>query len=92
MDGEWPSQYIRETDAVYDRFTFDALFRRLLADGYDHEEAVGIIMNYCALSALVLHERIHNKYYFKLSVDESVAEDLLAWKREVLNKALGSQN
>ena len=77
MDDEWPPRCVTETCEVYDRFTFDVLFRRLLADGYDHEEASDIIMHHCALSALTLQERIHNKYYFRLSTDEPIAEDLL---------------
>ncbi len=92
MDEEWPPRYVTETYEVYDRFTFDALFRRLLADGYDHEEAKDIIMHHCALSVLVIQERIHNGYYFRLSEDETIAEDLLEWKREVFNKALNSPN
>jgi hypothetical protein len=92
MDDEWPPRYVAETYEVYDRFTFDALFRRLLVDGYDHEEAKDIIVHHCALSVLVIQERIHNKYYFRLSEDETMAEDLLEWKREVRDKALNSQN
>ena len=92
MDEEFPPRYVKETYEVFDRFTFDSLFRRLLADGYDHEEAKDIILHHCALSVLVIQERIHNEYYFRLSEDEPVAEDLLEWKREVLKKALNCQN
>ena len=33
MDDEYPPVYIREFPEVFDRFTFDYLFKRLLADG-----------------------------------------------------------
>lgn len=92
MDDEFPPAYIRDNYDVFDRFTFDALFRRLLADGYDHEEAKDIIMHHCALSALVLQERIHNEYYFELSVGVAFADDLLELKREALDKAINSEN
>jgi hypothetical protein len=92
MDDEWPPRYVTETYEVYDRFTFDALFRRLLGDGYDHEEAKDLIMHHCALSALTLQERIHNEYYLRLSEDDPIAEDLLELKREILNKELNTRN
>lgn len=92
MDDEFPPEYIRDSYEVFDRFTFDALFRRLLADGYDHEEAKDMIMHHCALSALVLQERIHNEYYFKLSEEIPFADDLVRLKREALDNAINSPN
>jgi hypothetical protein len=92
MDEDFPPFYVKRTYNVFDRFTFDALFRRLLADGYGHEEAKDIIMHHCALSALVLQERIHNEYYFKLCQNESIADDLLELRRQVFSKALDTQN
>ncbi len=92
MDDGFPPEYIRDNYEVFDRFTFDALFRKLLADGYDHEEAKDMIMHHCALSALVLQERIHNEYYFKLSKGISVADDLVQLKREALDNAINSRN
>jgi hypothetical protein len=78
--------YIKETYEVFDRFTFDYLFKRLLADGYDHEEAKDIILYNCALSLLVMQERIDNKYYFKIKVTDGIAPDLLAMLHEELMK------
>jgi hypothetical protein len=92
MDEEYPPYYVTEVYEVFDRFTFDVLFRRLLFDGYDHEEAKDIIMHHWALSALTLQERIHNKYYRRLSVHVSMADDLVELKREVFGKALNAQN
>ena len=76
-DGYFPS-YIKENYEVYDRFTFDYLFKRLLADGYDHEEAKDTILYNCALSTLVMQERIYNEYYLEMSIDAGWAPDLLA--------------
>ena len=57
MDDEYLPDYIKENYEVFDRFTFDNLFKRLLADGYDNEEAKDIIVCNCALSTLVMQER-----------------------------------
>ncbi len=62
---------------VFDRFTFDFLFKSLLKLGIDHEEAKDTIMTHCALSALVLQERIHNEYYLEINENESISSDLL---------------
>ena len=78
--------YIKENFEVYDRFTFDSLFRNLLKDGYDHEEAKDIIIHNCALSTLVLQERIYNGYYLKISVNEIISDDLLELKNEIFNE------
>ncbi len=92
MDDEFRLEYIRDNYEVFDRFTFDAVFRRLLADGYGHEEAKEIIMHHCALSALVLQERIQNGYYFELSEAIPFADDFVQLKREALDNAINSRN
>ena len=88
MDDEYLPDYVKENYEVFDRFTFDYLFKRLLADGYDNEEAKDIIFHNCALSLLVIHERIHNEYYLEISVDDEIAPDLMALKEEILTKML----
>ena len=88
MDDEYPPIYIREFPDVFGRFTFDYLFKRLLADGYDHEEAKDIILYNCALSTLVTQERIDNEYYWEILVNDVIAPDLLDIYREEFNKAL----
>ena len=84
--------YIKENYEVFDRFTFDFLFKRLLADGYDHEEAKDIILYNCALSTLVMQERLDNEYYLEISVNDVIAPDLLEFQREILDKALNNRN
>lgn len=88
MDDEYLPSYIKENYEVYDRFTFDYLFKRLLADGFDHEEAKDTILYNCALSTLVMQERLYNEYYLEISVDDEIAPDLMELKREVSNKIL----
>jgi hypothetical protein len=69
--------YVKENYEVFDRFTFDYLFKRLLADGYDNEQAKDVILYNCALSALVMQERLDNNYYLKIRADSVIAPDLL---------------
>ena len=69
--------YVRENYEVFDRFTFDYLFKRLLADGYDNEQAKDVILYNCSLSALVMQERLDNGYYLKMKADDDIAPDLL---------------
>ncbi len=88
MDEEYLPDYIRENYEAFDRFTFDYLFKRLLADGYDHEEAKDIILHNCALSTLVMQERIYNEYYLAISVDDTMAPDLMELKEEISYKIL----
>ncbi len=78
--------YIMKNYKVYDRFIFDHLFRNLLREGYDHEEAKEMIINNCALSTLVLQERIHNDYYYKISVEDKISEDLIQLAYEIAKK------
>lgn len=92
MDTEYLPDYIKENYEVFDRFTFDYLFKRLLADGYDHEEAKDIILYNCALSTLVMQERIYNEYYFGISVKDRMASDLLDMYREEFNKSVFNKN
>jgi len=92
MDDEYPPVYIKEYPDVFDRFTFDYLFKRLLADGYDNAEAKDIILYNCALSTLVTQERIDNEYYLEIFVNDLIAPDLLDIYREELNKAVLNKN
>jgi hypothetical protein len=69
---------------VYDRFTFDDLFRLLLKSDFDHEEALCFILSNCSLSALVFQERIYNKVYKKLSEEDAISPDLAAYKAQLI--------
>jgi len=92
MNDDYPPKYVKEYYEVFDRFTFDYLFKKLLADGYDNEEAKDTIVYNCALSTLVMQERLYNEYYLEMSVDDVWAPDLLAMYREELSKAVFNKN
>ena len=54
---------------VYDRFTFDNLFRALLKEDFEPEDALNFILCTCSLSAIIFEERIYNKYYLTISAE-----------------------
>ena len=92
MDDEYIPVYIIENNTVFDRFTFDYLFKRLLADGYDTEEAKDVILYNCSLSTLVMQERMYNKYYLQITINDDIAPDLLEIRRQELKKILTNPN
>jgi hypothetical protein len=82
MDDEI-EDFLKEHEICYDRFTFDKIFRFLLKNDFDHEEAKDAIFYNCSLSALVLQERIHNRYFYKIKAEEEMSADLLALKNDM---------
>jgi len=69
---------------VYELYTFDNLFRLLLKNNFNHEEALYFILGNCSLSALVFQERIHNRVYEKLSAKDALPVDLAACKARLI--------
>lgn len=69
---------------IYDLYSFDNLFRLLLKNNFEHEEALYFMLGNCSLSALVFQERIHNKRYKKLSAEEALPADLAACKARLI--------
>jgi hypothetical protein len=63
---------------VWDRFSFDNLFRLLLAAEMEHEDALMFMLAHCSFSALVFQERIHNQAYRDLRAEDELAPDLAA--------------
>ena len=88
MEDEYLPDHIKENYEVYDRFTFDYLFKRLLADGCDNEEAKDTILYNCALSTLVMQERIYNEYYLEISESDTIAPDLLQLREQIWSQIL----
>ena len=84
--------YVKENYEVLDRFTFDYLFKKLLADGYDNEQAKDIILFNCALSLLVMQERLDNGYYQKMNADDDISPDLLNLHCKAFMKILSIRN
>ncbi len=77
---------------LYDRFSFDNYFRELLKEDMDYEEAIEFIQFNCMLSALVIQERIENKAYLKITIDNSMMEDLREYRQEVFNRKFNRSN
>lgn len=88
MNDEYPPAYIKEYPDVFDRFTFDYLFKRLLADGYDNEESKDIILYNCTLSTIVTQERIDNDYYLEICESDTIAPDLLQLREQIWSQIL----
>jgi len=76
--------FLKEHEICYDRFTFDKIFRFLLKNDFEPEDAKDVILHNCSLSALVFQERIHSRYYYKIGVEDEISEDLLALKNAML--------
>ena len=70
---------------VYDRFTFDNLFRLLLKEGFDHKDALSFVIANCSLSALVFQDRIHNERYRELSSADAMPVYEAARRAIVIN-------
>ena len=88
MEEEYLPDYIKENNEVFDRFTFDYLFKRLLANGYDNEEAKDIILYNCALSTLVMQERLYNEYYLEICESDTITPDLLQLRERIWSQIL----
>ena len=69
---------------IYDRFSFDNIFRLLLNDDFEYEEALSFILCNCSLSTLVFQERIYNKYYSNISTEETISNDLIDLRNQYL--------
>ncbi len=67
---------------IYDRFSFDNVFRLLLNNDFEYEDALNFILCNCSLSTLVFQERIYNKHYLNISTDEVISSDL----RDLINQ------
>ena len=92
MDYDDIKNYLDQNYEVYDRFTFDRVFRFLLNACYEREEAKDIIIYNCALSTLVTQERIDNEYYLKISEDDEMSDDLKELKYEIFIKQHFNRN
>ncbi len=69
---------------VYDRYTFDDLFRLLLKNGFDDEESLCFVLSNCSLSALVFPERFHNMRYMDLSPEDALHVALASRRARVI--------
>jgi len=83
---DYVEEFMKNNYECFDRFTFDKIFRFLLSEDFSHEDAKDLILYNCALSAIIFQERIYNGYYKKITVSESISEDLRELRNEILNK------
>jgi hypothetical protein len=67
---------VKANPIINDRFTFDKVFRACLSEGSSHEDCKNWITCNCSFSALVYQERIYNRYWKKISLDEKYSKDL----------------
>ena len=88
MNEKLTNHFLKKHKECFDRFTFDKIFRFLLSQCFDAEEAKDIILNRCQLSALVVQERLENDFYKKISTDEEISSDLLEWINDEMKKIL----
>jgi hypothetical protein len=76
---------------IYDRFSFDNLLRFLLNSDFEHEDALNFILCNCALSAIVFQERIYNRYYLGISVEDTISPDLVALRNQCFLELLTNE-
>ncbi len=79
--------FMSEHEECFDRFTFDKIFGFLLNNNFTREEAKEFMLIKCKFSALVLQERIYNKFYLKID-PLCISSDLLELKNEIFNQKM----
>jgi len=80
LDQQILKNFKKNTEGLYeihDRFSFDNLFRFLLNNSFEDDEALNSILCNCSLSAIVFQERIYNKYYLRPSTGNTLKLNLL---------------
>lgn len=80
---EFPKD-VNDMYIVYDLFTFDNLFRLLLANDFGHEDAFYFMLANCSMSAHVFQERLHNKIYRNLNAEDALPADEAARRAKVI--------
>ena len=91
MEYEPINNYLKKHTECFDRFTFDKIFRLLLSQDFDTEDAKDMILSHCQLSALVFQERIENGFYRKISTAEEISSDLLELINDTYKKHLRTE-
>ena len=79
LDQQILKNFKKNTEVLYeihDIFSFDNLFRSLLNNSFEDDEALNFILCNCSLSAIVFQERIYNKYYLRLSTGNTLKLNL----------------
>ena len=92
MNDKLINHFLEKHKECFNRFTFDKIFRFLLSNNFDSDEATSIILNHCLLSALVYQERIENIYYKKISTAEKISSDLTELTIYIIRKDVLNTN
>lgn len=58
---------------IYELYSFDNFFRLLLKNKLNHEDSLNYVLYSCSLSGPVFQERIHNRYYLRLSTKDALS-------------------
>lgn len=69
---------------IYEMYTFDNFFRLLLKQGYNHNEALKLILANCSLSGIVYQEGIFSKKYLKLKAKDVLFPEIASEKAQLI--------
>lgn len=69
---------------IYDRYSFDNFFRLVLKNELNHDDSLYFVLSNCALSALIFQERIHNRYYLRLSAKDALPSKLASRRARLI--------
>ena len=74
---------------VYELFTFDNLFRLLMANwDLNHDDALDFMISNCSFSAIIFQERIHNKNYYSLDTKDVLPPNEAAVRAKLISDLL----
>ena len=77
---------------INDRFSFDNIFKELLEKGFSHQDALDYILETFSLSALVFQERVENKFYLEINLEDKISPDLLELKKQIFSTHYPNKN
>lgn len=77
---------------VYELFTFDNLFRLLLKNGFDHQQALDYLIATGSFSAVIFQERIFNEKYLDLKAEDALSPEEASRKAKVISDFLQIAN
>jgi hypothetical protein len=69
---------------MYELYTFDNFFRLLLKNKFSYIEAVDFIISKCSISGVVFQERIYNKKFKELSIEDVLNSKEAAIKAQLI--------
>ena len=73
---------------VFDYYTFDNLYKLLLKNAFDYEDALTFIIANCSLSGNIFQDRIFSEYYLILKAEDVLSPEEAAIKANFINDML----